>query len=903
MTKAPGLDHSILFVGATELAMLDLLRQEYVENKEVKYFFVVDFPRMAKAHCVPPLHLSMPEIAGLLRSPTKEVKESGRSRSTTPQHDLRLIKGLADKYPETLGLAEVLSRFVFDTDWSENLPKIMLSTQTAEAASIEDALRRQSVDEWSRSVSDKRVNQALDSFLVLYRESGRSIDDFIKAVAEKAEALLPGIYGEYSQVRQFLRFEDIKPKGGEDDSESRVMYAHGFSEFRPYLHEIADGSVGEERFKLLRNSWRSSIPDTYSRITPSETAERIRINRNSDADTLATIEYLNNRLIEDEKPYRLVFLSDDSKLFAGAIKRFRLMEDNRSLLFNPERSLGTASAFHRSRYSAHLLLSTRYSELQKVPLLDPRALMTGRRFVDFSVAGRHREENIEPVRAITEWLPIFFDGQERDRKAIARTYLHIQQNGGKGDGIEMSADMFEERQYEALKSHWSSYVRTVGTAHGLTRYATRSHLRDVFLALVRDDQSAVEKAIHRQLDNVMSEWLPALGGATLLGRRSSEARLARGAARIRSVPPLLLPAWPVVQRSLLELLRSAVAYRGGGASPKLEWITNPTASNLGLKKPWDAIPPWNLHYIQSVGLAYGFASEGNWTASYRLASSAFSLAELRRDPTGSPDENYVSGREAAFLASLAARRSLAARPVYLQLSETDIERNLTGRLRQAIELESKLFDENGWGRRREAHELRLTGEVLSWCVYRQLCEIMRSCIGDVKRVGVADYYNLSDIKVDTWDVYSSVLGLRSEFNQDTECDARDDYSLSLTYLGRQVLFNLLQVEVFQLLAREASPGEAVAEHIEKVLTALLDFSPSRDDTGGASMPWSCFENHVLRIAVKLGGIGRSLELGAALCVDERLAEDGVSEEHTKPMEHSLSEWRIALIMKNGVTVL
>src|SRR5450759_3331876 len=209
-------EKDLLFLGATELAMLDLLRQEYVENEAIKPLFVVDCPTLAQTHCVPPLHLSMPEVTGLLPSPEKSVSDSSRSRRIAPEHDLKLIKELAADYAETLGLAEVLSRFVFSKAWSNGVPKLMLSTQTTEAASIEDALRRQSLEEWSSTASRKGIDRALEEFIKLYSEPGKSIEDFVKEVADKAEELLPSIYGEYSQVRQFLRFEDIKPVADED---------------------------------------------------------------------------------------------------------------------------------------------------------------------------------------------------------------------------------------------------------------------------------------------------------------------------------------------------------------------------------------------------------------------------------------------------------------------------------------------------------------------------------------------------------------------------------------------------------------------------------------------------------------------------------------------------------------
>lgn len=884
-----------LFVGAVELAMLDLLRQEYVENEPIKPLFVVDFPRLAQTHCVPPLHLMVPEVTGLLPSPDNSAGESTRSKGIVAERDIRLIKGLAEKFPETLGLAEVLSRFVFDRTWSYGVPKLMLSTQLGEADSILDALRHQSMEEWRRTVSRQSINKALVKFAEIYREAGKSMEDFIEGVADKAEELLPAIYGEYSQVRQLLRFEDIKPVADLDTEDCPVVFASDILELRGCLDEIADGKVGEAKFRVLQKLWEESIPETYQRAMSTETAERMRIRRRADVDTLATIEYLNDRLVEVDARYRLVFVSDDAKLFSGALRRFRVIEDPRALSFNAKRATGSASAFHRSRYTAHLLLATPNSALRKAPILDPRALMTGRSFVEFSVAGGIKEEGVEPVRAITEWLPVFFDGRERDKKAVANTYLHIQQERAQHDGALMTAEMFGARQYEALESHWKNYVRMVGTAHGLTRYSTRAHLRDAFVALMKDDRAGVEVAIHRQLDKVMSAWLPALGGETLV-RRSEPTSIERrlGALRIRSIPPLLLPAWPVVQGSLVQLFGGTDNGTNRDKVRALKWITKPTAKNLGLEGGWARTPKWKLNYIQCIGLAYGFASEGNWTAGYRLASSAFSLAQVRRDSSGKPDESFISGREAAFLASVAARRSLASRPTYLHAP--DIEQDLIDRLRCAIELEAPIFDDNGWQVRREAHDLRLKGEVLSWRAYRQLCVIMRSQLGrGGKATDMGIFHKPLAIELETWLVLERVLRLRERFSHETACPARHDYHLALTYLGRQLLFNLLQIEVFEHLACGGSVAKSTANQLKKILEALVSFAPSQSGVQDIQLPWSCFENHVLTKALARAGDEVVPQTFRDLGVDDRLATDGTGEEINKPMDHSLSEWRLSML--------
>ncbi len=874
------------FVGAIELAMLDLLRQEYVDNEDVRTLFVIDFPRMAQVHCVPPLHLSTAEATGLLPAPLDERYES-INRQGPAEHDLGYIRRLAERFPLTLGLTEVLSRFVFERSWSNDTPKLMLDTQTAEAASIEDAMRSQSLDEWRRSAKSDQIETAKRKFGDLYASS-KSIEEFVASVANEAQEYLPALYGEYSQVRRFIRFSDIAPTPDEEYAKRRVAYAHGIKELREYFGEIRAGGVNVVKFETLCKRWEKAIPDVYSIRTPASKLDKLRILRRADAETLATIEYLNGRLVDDKIGCRLVFLSDDQKLFQGALLHFGVIKEWRHLKFNPSRTIGSASAFDRGRYNAHILRSVPGDHLRKVPILDPRALMTGRRFVDYAVGLGAKGNDVDSARAITEWLPVFFDGLERNKTAVASTYLALQKElHARGSDI-MDATRFQASQYAALQSSWGRYIKTVGTAHGLTRYSTRAHLRDILVDVVQNKGEGVQVAIRKQLDQVMSEWLPAVGGATLAHRLSTRSADKPVGRRSRAVPPLVIPVIAAVQESLTALLGGIDIPSQRPLSERLAWITKPTVENFGLDGSWNNTP-WKLNYLQALGLAYGFALEGNWSAAYRLSSSAISLAQINRDSSGKPDESFISGREAAFLASIAARRSLATRPVFLQ--SLDIERNLINQFQEAIELERPLFEENEWGKRLEAQFLRLRSEKLAWETYRLLCSVMRAQRGS----DVDPFPGRSRLEAATLEAVGEVNRLRKNFaqNADTRDITEDAYLLALNFEGRQLLFSVLQIEVFGILSNTIPTDANSQSRLKNLLIRLADFSPLKTKVANCELKWSGLEQEVISKAIDLAK-NVSARTRALLNVTTDPSENLV-EATTIPQEFSLAEWRLNML--------
>lgn len=883
-----------LLIGAIELAMMDLVRQEYIDNPSVRTLYVIDFPRMAQVHCVPPLHLQTVETTGFLPAPTREEIANEGSRSV-PERDYGLVKRLAKRFPLALGLTEVLARFVFERAWSNDQPKLMLATQLYEAGTIHDAIQSASMTEWRSTL--ERVDVAEQQLLRIEVETrGKGIEDLVRLVADNAADNLPAIYGEYSQVRQFVRLTDIEPTADEDFFDRPVLFADALSELRPYLAEIRNAGPARKQFERLCEEWEDSIPETSS-------DEKIKRGARFDAEALATIEHLNERLRRDSKPLQLVFLTDDGKLFDAAVYKARIIKRKRDLSFDSTCSTGAPGLLNRGRYTAHLLRSAPDALIRKVPILDPRALLTGRRFVDFAAGSAEKLPGDDRARAITEWLPMFFSGGERQVMLIAETYLQLQgQKLSDFKSRPLKPEDFSDEQYGALVSSWSSYVRSVGVAHGLSRYSTRAHLRNVIVPLVQNDGRSVTKAIRAHLTQVMGEWLPRLSGVTfqhLLKAGSTTKR------RYRSVPPLILPVLAHVQRSLADLLTHTNTTDILDID-RYAWLAKPTAQNLGLATYWDS-DPWKLNYIQAIGLAYGFAIEENWSAAHRLATTALSLAQLHRASTGKPDDSLMSGREAAFLASLSARRSFATSPYGVSFRPNDGLEQL-GQLKHCLAIEKKLFDEKGWSNRWEAHQLRLESEEIAWRAFSHLVSLMRTSSLTISRrefphadrLFTSTQSDISSLALAAVALSKTVAKLQPGFKAISEVDrcTGSSYFVALGYAGRQSLLAAIQMNVFSALAIPAAPSEEGETGLVSLLQQLAESQiVSSECELGQGLDFAEFEKRVLRCAIDQA---QSLEVTTKKVVLSSIGAITNEDKPTiKPHDLSLAGWRGLVLEKAG----
>ena len=561
--------------------------------------------------------------------------------------------------------------------------------------------------------------------------------------------------------------------------------------------------------------------------------------RMADAKTLATIEFLNSRFTEDQINCRVVYLTSHSALTDVAALHFKKISIRDH---PPPRDIcGSRQSFSRTRYNAWLL--TDREALARVPILDPRALMTDRRFVEYAISDVNHEATKEDRRAITEWLPLFFNGQEQNSKLLANSYFAAQRVKNLDTQYTLKEDNFDNGQYTALINSWSEYIKTISAGYGLSRSATNSNILSLLKTIVIDSPSAITEEIKTRLEDTLREWLPAIGGATFAQMKDTNPDRRE---IIRSVPPLIMPAFEKMQRSLLKLLgNNQPLVNRNGDGDDLNWLTKPNAENLGLPSNWANAEQWRLNYVHSLGLAYGFAIEENWGASYRLAEITYSMVKT----SSMGDEMHISGREAAFLRSFSARRRLATRP----LIATFIPLRFIHDIEVAWSSEEKWFSDHGWHDRVRAHQLRIEGEELAWRVFILLCGFA------MQTTGVASAHLSTNRFVG---IEETLSGLQRNFKEtQVLCTKFESIIESITcenlayfaatfYLARQSLLGALQLILF------ASPQVSKSEpnRLTGVLRGLEQLSPEKARQFQLDMPWADFEKSLIIVGAKRSGL-------------------------------------------------
>lgn len=784
--------NTALLVGAIELAMLDRLRARFVDDKGVFTLFVIDFPFLAHIHCVPPLNLNLVETTGLLIG---QVSQSGNQSKIPPHANHALMRTLAGARPKELGLTEVLSRYIFDRRWSGKLPKLMLSTQINEASDLEDGIRSGLMREWQDP--QPSISSVVDGLEKIAKENAGNVKAFVEAAVTHAEDTLPALYGTYSQTRQYLRFSDIKPASVSEPQERPVMFADAVMEVQQYLDEVdAPGeNAAASRFEEILGNWKSAIDVIF----PNDEGSRLA-RRSSDAKTLALLEYLNLRLLEDKKNCRLVFLTSHGALFDAAGLRFGCMTE-RERRRRPNH--GSFTDRDRSRYCAWLLAEE--PGVSTAPILDPRVLMTSRDFIEYAVPPTQQASNKENVQAITEWLPLFFNGQEHDTALLARSYLHFQGVTKVRDAPLLTVEKFGESQFTTLISSWDKYLRTISTAHGISKSVSREGIRDLLIMVVKGQPGLVLEEIRRRMATLLSAWLPAVGGATFSQLQVSLRQTKSQPHKIpsRSMPPLLMPAFEKIQASLTGLLGNA-APMATRTKTDLAWLSEPTAENLGIDQAWCEGGEFRIQYIQALGLAYGFAIEENWSAAFRLASIAHDVVKLApRGYTDPRDVRLLSGREAAFLSSFTARRRFASVPIELAAS-TRGERYVRD-IESALRREEPIFEKNQWIEKFEAHKARIGGEHLSWQVFRLLSRHALDSLHETRRSLLLFDEDTMGLEGDLQRTADTAIKLCSFFGEPHQAPNGNDhaaYAFAMYYLARQSWLGVLQLHLFMEIPSE-----------------------------------------------------------------------------------------------------
>lgn len=842
-TEKPTKDE--VLAGACELGILECAWEHFVDKPAHDYLFVIDAPAMSSVHALPPHNISYFGVTGFLRAPETPARLKGMPQEKRQAH----YDSQSKTYPLTVGLTELIARYVFERRWSRGAAKLMMSRQVSTMAPTLDVVERAAGAEFTKTVSNANSNNPLNTLKTkFFASKTQSPEDFIDHVIGQLKDLLPSIYGAYSATRQLLRYNEALPFHAIGNSENKTVFAESIAELRLLLsHASVKQTVAPnaERsatptpvdFSLIRSKWRESVPDSGNTAShtnrkavdvTNETADGEAEESADDgtevenADTLAQIEYVNRALTASGSNVRLVFVTTTARLFHAAIKRFSF--DERM----PVPKVGTRARYEKALYTSRLLATTGGdAELLTMPMLDPRALMTSPDFVSY--ANRSAVTSVEDAsKAISTWVPFFFRecfGGEKTFNAteLFDVYAHLAGKHTTRSPSLRSFDLnkFTDQHRDALIDSWDKYAKIVAAAEGVERIARRDAFHDVRqMLLARDQHATFQSLIAKKLDAEMSRWLSALGGSSL---RRLLFRSARGTLKFRIAPPLILPSFNGAHISFHGLVRYLASNPNPVDAMKFAWLGDAKPEIFGVD-PNDSLANFKTRYIQMLGHAILFSALDNWDEAYRLTTQAFALAEQflvaernRIEPT------YVSGREAAYFASIALRR----RGTLLFLVGRTVEQGLAwvDKYRAAINKEAEAL--RNPPDRHAFHLFRIDIERCAWEAYRLLAQTaLESHDGERFSSRRPDF---NRIQTTVKSLFGRCDGL--QVDRFKRSDASDDenttyqaYARAGVYLRRQLTVIALQLQLLAAYPLDCSDVAKIKALLAQLKRSASDIS-------------------------------------------------------------------------------
>ena len=139
-----------VLAGSCELGILECAWEHFVDKPAHEYLFVIDAPAMSSVHALPPHNISHFAVTGFLLAPETPAYLKGMSQEKRQAH----YDSQSEAYPLTVGLTELIARYVFDRRWSRGAPKLMMSSQVATMTPTLDFVGRAASNEFTKTVSN-----------------------------------------------------------------------------------------------------------------------------------------------------------------------------------------------------------------------------------------------------------------------------------------------------------------------------------------------------------------------------------------------------------------------------------------------------------------------------------------------------------------------------------------------------------------------------------------------------------------------------------------------------------------------------------------------------------------------------------------------------------------------------
>ncbi len=309
-------------------------------------------------------------------------------------------------------------------------------------------------------------------------------------------------------------------------------------------------------------------------------------------------------------------------------------------------------------------------------------------------------------------------------------------------------------------------------------------MQDVLIMLKASDNpaKAFKEIVSNRLNTTMSDWLAASGKKAIyeweLGQHTH--------LNSRTMPPLIMPVFGGAQESFENL-----AYLTNDKclpQSTLDLLRDPDLPSIGIPID-DEYALLKARYIQMIVLAALFYKMNKWDAAQILTAQAYALAEQLLSKQDQNNEvRFISGREAAYFASVCLRRTTFSLRYAAMLANDGYEWcNRYERSTHLEKLNASLTSE-----RYRLHNVRSKIEKITWDAIKVVAySSQANSRSDLIGLASSLLRNVQQLKSEL-----DALGVELKSAKWGDTVSRNCYETALVYLNRQLALVSLQTSIF-----------------------------------------------------------------------------------------------------------
>jgi hypothetical protein len=502
-------------------------------------------------------------------------------------------EGYAEIFPGekrdiVIGLGMALAHFIFEK-LSRSLPLVMLPPLDEEMNNVFETVAHKAEEKREKTLKN------LDEIkLLIKKASQKEHDQAVRLLVEKADSIaqfLQGAEGPLTELRRYF----LLMKNTRIASPDYLLQQGMITDPDICAALTPPASLADRfQFRLMCNDWFGRLKLVKS---SAKGTEKIM----TDAQALARLEWINNRLAAQTQPDKPV---------------------HRMVLITGDQSMHKAASNYK--------LDGQKWDFADCFLRHPRAYLAEPGVLEPLKEGGGLNATTETELQIDQWLETllgkFYPGTDSFEEKLDTLLGDTKQASQYIQPLLEREDIIQE-----FENRWSEYTKNLvvnRTPSELELKLAKAQERRViqdYQALVGD----IEEAIHARIDTVWDQCFTVVADGSsynLISSRDAE-------HRPRNAPMLTFDSFNETRCFVRHVLKGGMAAN--------EW-----SDTIQRIKEKDDTSGYALY----LALGVFFAAEGRWRVSAILASRALTIAR-RKKPT------HVSGREALYLRAVSLRHT------------------------------------------------------------------------------------------------------------------------------------------------------------------------------------------------------------------------------------------------------